>query len=213
MELQDYLRILRHYWRSTLASVLIAIILAAGFTLAQSPTYTASSSIFLSVEGGGSTAGELSQGANYAERQVKSYVKVATTAIVLDPVIEQLGLGITPDELAERLTVTSPTSTSVIEIAAQDGDPQQATRIANSVAASLQRAVVELTPDGPDGSGLVTASVIDPAAVPIDPHVAAPGHQPGARSDAGHAARFRAGAAAQSARHPASFGRRHRPGH
>ena len=113
--------------------------------------------------------GELSQGASYAERQVKSYVKVATTAIVLEPVIDQLGLDDTPSELAERMTVSSPTATSVIEIAVQDGDPQQATLIANSVAASLQRAVVELTPDGPDGTGLVTASVIDPAAVPTTP--------------------------------------------
>ena len=48
------------------------------------------------------------------------------------------------------MTVSSPTATSVIEIAVQDGDPQQATLIANSVAASLQRAVVELTPDGPE---------------------------------------------------------------
>lgn len=168
MELQDYLRIVRHYWRSFLSTALLCISLAAGFTLLQSPTYTASSSIFLSVEGGG-TAGELSQGASYAERQVKSYVNVATTAMVLQPVIDDLGLELTPAQLAKRMTVSSPTATSVIDIAVNDGDPELATRIANAVAASLQQAVVELTPEGPDGTGMVAASVIDPAVVPSTP--------------------------------------------
>lgn len=168
MELQDYLRIVRHYWRSFLSTALLCISLAAGFTLLQSPTYTASSSIFLSVEGGG-TAGELSQGASYAERQVKSYVNVATTAMVLQPVIDDLGLELTPAQLAQRMTVSSPTATSVIDIAVNDGDPELATRIANAVAASLQQAVVELTPEGPDGTGMVAASVIDPAVVPSTP--------------------------------------------
>lgn len=168
MELQDYLRIVRHYWRSFLGTVFACIIMAAGFTLLQSPTYTASSSIFLSVEGGGS-AGELSQGASYAERQVQSYVNVATTSMVLQPVIDELGLDVTPIQLAKRMTVSSPTATSVIDIAVNDGDPELATKIANGVAASLQQAVVELTPDGPDGTGMVAASVIDPAVVPSTP--------------------------------------------
>ena len=168
MELQDYLRIVRHYWRSFLSTALLCISLAAGFTLLQSPTYTASSSIFLSVEGGG-TAGELSQGASYAERQVKSYVNVATTAMVLQPVIDDLGLELTPAQLAKRMTVSSPTATSVIDIAVNDGDPELATKVANAVAASLQQAVVELTPEGPDGTGMVAASVIDPAVVPSTP--------------------------------------------
>ena len=75
MELQEYLRILRDYWRSTLAVLFLCVALSAGFTLLQAPTYTANSAVFLTVESGG-TAGELSQGATYAERQVKSYVTV-----------------------------------------------------------------------------------------------------------------------------------------
>lgn len=91
MELQQYLQILRRYWRSAVATLLACITLAAGYTLLQGPTYTATSSVFLTVESGG-TAGELSQGATYAERTVTSYVKVATTAVVLQPVIDEMSL-------------------------------------------------------------------------------------------------------------------------
>ena len=168
MELQEYLRVFKDYWRSALATLFLCIALAAGFTLMQTPIYTANSAVFLTVESGG-TAGELSQGATYAERQVKSYVAVASTALVLDPVIDELNLDLTPTQLAKKLTISSPTSTSVIKISAQDSSPQQAAALGNSVARSLQDAVQELSPPGPDGVRMVSATVIDQAVVPTSP--------------------------------------------
>ncbi|TRY16742.1 polysaccharide biosynthesis tyrosine autokinase [Tessaracoccus rhinocerotis] len=168
MELQQYLRIFRRYWRSAVATFLLGIVLAAGFTLLQSPTYTSAASIFLTVESGG-TAGELSQGATYTERQVASYVNVASTELVLGPVIEELGLDMTQRQLANSLSVTSPAATSIIDVAAQHGDPQQAAAIANAVAQSLLSAVDVLSPPGPDGTRLVSAQVIDSALVPTSP--------------------------------------------
>lgn len=168
MELEQYLRVLRDYWRSGLATLLACVALAAAFTLLQNPTYAASSSVFLTVESGG-TAGELSQGATYAERQVKSFVSVATTAIVLDPVIDELGLKTTPSGLAKRLTVTSPTATSVIKVSALDGTPEGAAKLSDAVAESLLAAVSELSPPGPDGTKLVSATIIDRALVPTSP--------------------------------------------
>lgn len=168
MELQQYLRIVRLYWRSAIATLLLCVVVAAAVTLAQKPVYTASSVLFLAVESGDS-AGELSQGATYAERQVKSFVSVATTTVVLQPVIDELGLGVTSVELAKQLTVTSPTATSLINVSATDGDPAQAARIADAVAVSVTRAVDELSPSGGSGAGLVAATVIDPAVAPTTP--------------------------------------------
>ena len=168
MELQQYLQILRRYWRSAVATLLACITLAAGYTLLQGPTYTATSSVFLTVESGG-TAGELSQGATYAERTVTSYVKVATTAVVLQPVIDEMSLDLTPEQLARKLTVTSPTSTQIITVTASDDSPTQAAALSNAVAQKLLSAVDELAPAGPDGARLVSATVIDHAAAPARP--------------------------------------------
>ncbi len=173
MELEQYLQILRRYWRSSLAVVFLCVAVAAGYTMLQTPTYTSSSTVFLTVESGG-TAGELSQGATYAERQVTSFVKVATTAKVLDPVIRQLGLDTTPTKLASQLTVTSPASTSIINITANNSEAQQAAGLANAVAASLVMAVEELSPPGPDGTRLVSATIIDEALVPAAPSAPRP---------------------------------------
>ncbi|MGO1383677.1 MAG: polysaccharide biosynthesis tyrosine autokinase [Arachnia sp.] len=168
MELQQYLRVVHRYWRSAMATLLLCIVVAAAVTLAQKPTYTASSALFIAVESG-DTAGELSQGATYAERQVTSFVSVATTAVVLDPVIDELALDLTPRQLAAKLTVTTPAATSLIKVSAIDGDPAQAARIADAVAASLTRAVDDLSPDGGAAAGLVAATVIDPAVAPTSP--------------------------------------------
>ncbi len=166
MELQQYLRILRDYWRSILASLFVCIAVAAGVTLLQTPTYSTSASVFITVESGG-TAGELSQGANYAERQVNSFINVTTSELVLQPVIDQLGLSETPRQLAKALAVSSPANTSVIKIAATETSPEQAALIANTVASQLVQAVGDLAPPGPDGTGLVSATVIDNAPVPV----------------------------------------------
>lgn len=173
MEFHQYLRVLRHYWRSTLGVLLLCVVAAAAVTMLQTRVYSATSSIFLTVESGGS-AGELSQGAAYAERTVASYVSVATTAIVLEPVIEELELDTTPAELADHLTISSPPDTSILNVAARDESAWQAARISNGVAASLLGTVTELAPSGPDGARLVSATVIDEAQAPEHPFTPRP---------------------------------------
>ena len=168
MEFHQYLQVVRQYWRSILAVLVLTVAAAAALTFAQTPVYSSSSAIFLTVDSGGS-AGELSQGAVYAERTVASYVSVATTAIVLEPVIEELGLDLAPSDLAKELTVSSPPDTSILTIEARSEDPRQAALISNSVAASLLDAVDDLAPSGPAGTRLVSATVIDRAQPPEQP--------------------------------------------
>jgi len=168
MEIQQLLQMLRRYWRSALATLLLCVTAAAALTLLQTPSYAATSSVFLTVDSGGS-AGELSQGATYAERTVTSYVNVARTEVVLQPVIDELSLDTTLVELREDLTISSPTGTSILNVTARNDSREQAAQQANAVAASLQRVVGELAPSGSDGAQLVSASIIDTARPPVTP--------------------------------------------
>lgn len=168
MELQQYLKVIRDYWRSILATLFIVVAAVAGYTIMQEPTYRATATVFLTVESG-DTAGELSQGANYAERQVQSFVQVISTASVLQPVIDELGLGTTPTSLAHSISASSPNATSLIDVSAAGETPSEVANLANAVAASLVATVDYLAPKSSDGMNLVSASVIDPATVPITP--------------------------------------------
>lgn len=168
MDLHQYLQIFRRHWRSIVGMLLLSVGLAVGLVFVQNPTYSSSASIFLTVRSGAS-ASELYQGVTYTESQVASYVTVAGTARVLDPVIEEFGLDYTTEEFAEEVSITSPTGTSIIEVAVEDGDAQRSADLSNAVADSLVLAVDELSPPDPDGERLVSALVIDPALASDEP--------------------------------------------
>lgn len=173
MELQQYLKVFRDYWRSILATLFVVVMATAGYTLMQAPTYTATATVFVTVESGDS-AGELSQGASYAERQVQSFVQVVETAAVLDPVIDEFSLDTTSRSLAGQISASSPNSTSLIDITANGGNATETAELANAVAASLVVTVDDLAPTSSNGQGLVSASVIDPATVPNTPSAPKP---------------------------------------
>lgn len=167
MELADYLLILRKHWISVVAVTLAGILLAGVVSLLMHPTYTASTSVFLTVQSG-SSAGELQQGSTYAENQVKSFAQVVTAPAVLTPVIDKLGLQTTTTELAKKVTASVPTSTAIIEIDVVGTDPVQTAQITAAIGAQLVTVVGELSPTGSKDEQTVKATIIAPAIVPTE---------------------------------------------
>ena len=167
MELADYLRVLRRYWLSATSVVLVGVLAATAVTGFATPTYTANSSVFVTVQTSAS-AGELAQGSTYAENQVKSFAQVVTMPAVLDPVIASLGLDTDAAKLAESVTVTVPTNTAIIQIAVVGTDPALTAKITNAVADELVGVIGKLSPADDKGKQPVVANVVAPAAVPTE---------------------------------------------
>lgn len=173
MELSDYIRILRKNWLIIVALALVCIGAAAVFSLTRTPLYEAESKVFVSTQGG-SSIGELQQGSNFSEARVTTYVNLIDTPIVISPVIEQLGLDMTPGQLAQEVTASAPLNTTLINITVQDADPQQAADIANALGESLTVAVDEIeTPAGEEVSPVKLTRVQDATApaAPTSPNV------------------------------------------
>ena len=138
MELTDYFRVLRKHWVSVIAIFLAGIAVATTVTILATPVYTASAGVFLTVNSG-DTAGELNQGSTYAENQVRSYAQVVTAPVVLQPVIDKLGLGVTVAKLAQQVTATVPLNTAIVNIDVTGTDPARTADIANAVARATHR--------------------------------------------------------------------------
>jgi polysaccharide biosynthesis transport protein len=132
--------------------------------LAMPKKYTATTRLFIAVNGESAT--DLAQGSTFAAKQMSSYAEVATSPRVLAPVIQQLGLRTTSDELAESVEVTAPADTVILEIAATDRNPARAAQIANAVGQELKSAASELTPKRGDGVEAVQVTTIAAAEVP-----------------------------------------------
>jgi succinoglycan biosynthesis transport protein ExoP len=167
MDLRGYLKVLQRRWISILVITLATLAVAAGITFALTPKYVSTTRLFFGVQGAQSGS-DLAQGSTFAEAQLSSYAQVATSPLVLQPVIAQLGLPLTPVELAQQVSAFAPTDTVIIQVTVTDTSPVRAQQIANAIGQQLATAASDLSPRRQDGSQAVKATIVAPAQVPTD---------------------------------------------
>jgi capsular exopolysaccharide synthesis family protein len=166
--MNEYLSALRKRW--WVIAVLAAVGAGIGYydTQSATPMYRASSEMYVSLTRG-DTVGELVQGSTYTRGLVESFVQLATTPKVLDPVVDDLGLNVSSRALAGAVSADSPLNTVIIKVTAVSTNPDRAAAIANSVATHLSETVVELSPTSAEGAATVTMNVVSPAVAPLHP--------------------------------------------
>ncbi|MFF1571163.1 polysaccharide biosynthesis tyrosine autokinase [Leifsonia sp. NPDC058292] len=165
MDLRDYVRVVRVHWMLIAVCALLGVAASAAVTLTTTPTYRASTQLYVSVRSGEGTA-DLVQGTTFARQAVTSYVSVVTSAIVLDRVIDELQLDTTTSGLAAKVSVTSPVNTVLIDIAVTDDDPGRAAAIANSVGENTAYVVTTQLERHAGGASPVTVQTVQPAVEP-----------------------------------------------
>ncbi|MBG6184965.1 capsular exopolysaccharide synthesis family protein [Arthrobacter sp. CAN_A214] len=168
MELNDYLRILRRNWLLITVCALVGLLIGAVASFAVRPTYAAETKLFVAINNSGSVQ-ELQQGNTFTQARVQSYVETVDTPLVLQPVVDSLGLDVTPGALAQKVTATADLNTVIITIAAEDTSPVQAAAIAQATADSLVESVGGLESPSEGGTSPVKLSVITPATAPSEP--------------------------------------------
>jgi capsular exopolysaccharide synthesis family protein len=168
LELSDYLRILRRNWLLITVCTVVGLLLGAVATFAVRPTYIAETKLFMALQSSGSVQ-ELQQGNTFTQARVQSYVDTVTEPVVLQPVIDALGLDLTPAQLAGQVTATADLNTVIITIAVSDTSPVQAAAMAQATADSLVESVAALERPSDGGVSPVTSTVITPAIAPTAP--------------------------------------------
>jgi capsular exopolysaccharide synthesis family protein len=168
LDLREYILILRRNWILIVSATLIGLLAGGAASVLAKPTYTAETQLFVAIQGSGSIQ-ELQQGNTFGQARVQSYVKTVGSPIVLQPVIDSLGLAITAEELAGRIKASSDVDTVLINIAVGDTSPVQAAAIAQAVASSLVKVVDSLEKPKTGGTSPVSLSIIKPATAPPTP--------------------------------------------
>lgn len=169
MSLGDYLRAIGRNW---IAIALLAVVGGlAGFALASvtPDTYRSTSSVLVTSDQGTSTS-ELVQGSTYVQNLVSTYVILATSEIVLQPVIDDLDLDTTVQSLASTVSASSPMNSVIIDVSAVSRDPEVAADIAAAVTRSLTAVVEdEVSPQAENGEPTVRLTTIQGATQPVFP--------------------------------------------
>jgi capsular exopolysaccharide synthesis family protein len=168
MELTDLLAALRKRWYVLVALALVGAGLGYYQFSQAVPQYRSTSRVFVSLTRG-DTVAELVQGSTYTQNRVASFAELATQPVVLDPVIQQLGLNVTAKTLSRNVQADAPTNVVIIDISASDPQPQRAALIANAVAAQLSTTVAKVTPTTSTGGSAVQMTVIAPAEPALSP--------------------------------------------
>lgn len=169
MDLQDYIRILHKNWILIVTATLVGIGLGAAVSLTTAPTYQASTQLYVSVRTESGATSDLTQGSTFARQVVTSYVSIVPTAIVLDPAIEELGLDATSEQLASKVSASSPLNTVLLDITVSDADPQRAADIANAVGRSVTDVAQTALDASGDGDSPVVLTTVQPAVTPASP--------------------------------------------
>jgi capsular exopolysaccharide synthesis family protein len=165
--LHDYLRIFRERWGVVLTALLLGLIVAASTWYMRPKEYTATLTMYVSAQTADS-AQSAYQGAQLSQQRVTSYVELVASTRVTREVISNLGLAMSPEDLAEQIKASSTLDSVLVDVAVTDTSPQRAADIANSVGLMFSKLVTELErPTAPGAQPPVAVRVVQPAAVPL----------------------------------------------
>jgi len=168
MTLQDYVDSLRKHWLVIVALTILGAGAAFGYARTLPPEYSSTAAVMLVPQRGDST-NELVQGTSYVQSLVQTYAVLASSPLVLSPVIDELDLEGTPTQLAKRVSVVNTLNTVVIEISVTDSSAEQAQRITEAITDSLIEAVPTVSPSDADNQPAVRLETIAPARMPQAP--------------------------------------------
>lgn len=149
---------------STLAAVLADRYL-------QDPVYVADTQVFALVPGDAQTHAAY-EGNRGASVRMRTYAQMATSTIVTQRTIDELGLQETPEQMAARITVESVPDTLspftfplsvLLRVQVSGSDPDSAVAAANEVTRNLIAASQEVEWNGPENQSGPNLVLIDQA--------------------------------------------------
>lgn len=167
MDLAELLPILRRRWVTVFGCVVAALALAGAYLVVAPSTYRATAELYVATATP-DEATALAQSNSFALARVQSYVDLASAPEVTGPVIQDLGLSMTPAELQSKVRVTAPIGKVLIDVTATDRSPERAAAIANEIAKRLAEYIEKLESKDRDAAPM-RLTVINPAEVPTAP--------------------------------------------
>src|SRR5215213_6493524 len=162
VSLRDLMRIIRRrLWVvSLVATVLTGAVV--GLSMAQTPTYEASTKILVGQERG------VTIDPNYAlglQQLTQTMVGAVTSRPVAKAVIRQENLRMTTEGFLSHLSAEQEPNTQWIQVNYTDSSPERAQRVANAIGDVFSKQVSDVSPS----ANAITATVWERAVVPDEP--------------------------------------------
>jgi receptor protein-tyrosine kinase len=164
MELNRYIRIVRHRLWMIVACPIAAALAAGVVSFLLPPVYEAHVAVLVPPAQVFVTTDPNVVPLN-PDQILRTYASLMTKRPILEAVSVQLGLKIRPDDLAKQITVTPEPNTTILDVAVKDTNPALARDIAKGLVDDVI-AEVKTFPNAKPGDALV---IVAPAVLPDKP--------------------------------------------
>ena len=131
------LKLVRQNLPIILVGTLVGLVLLLALSFMSTPLYSSSVRLFVSTPANALDLSSLSVGSSFAQQRVKSYADIINSPLTLNPVIQKLGLSISPHELAGSISASAPLDTVLIDVTVKTPDPILSANLANEVGAQF----------------------------------------------------------------------------
>ena len=167
----DVVQMLKVLWKRKLFIALAAIVTGAiAFAYSSfvvKPEYTSTTRIYVVNRNQADKPGLTNQDLQAGSYLVKDYREIILSQDVLEKVATNLKLDIPAKTLASKVQVTVPADTRIVSISVKDKQPEEASRIANSLREVAAEKIIAVT----RVSDVTTLEEARPATTPSSPNV------------------------------------------
>ena len=127
-----------------LAAILMALVAFVGTKLFVTPMYTSETKMYVLAKDENNTSSS-----NYSELTAgsmltKDYMELVKSRPVLEKTISVLNLKMEPSELANMITVSTPTDTRIMSVSVESSNPKEAKEIADAVREAVSVQIQEI---------------------------------------------------------------------
>lgn len=163
MTLEDIFKALKKRWLLIVSVTLMFLIGGSVFVLFFGPVPQYQSSTTVLVDYRASETEALTQNdINLSQKLVQTYTEIIKSLTILNPVIEEMDLSLTPNELLKKISVSQVNETEIIKISVTDEDPILARDIANTLAEIFSEEISHIMK-------VDSTSILDEAVLPTTP--------------------------------------------
>lgn len=168
MTVRDILRVVRRYWRSASALFILGLLLGVTFFVLAPREYTSTARIYVTTATGDDLA-QLQVGRSVSEQIVASYADLVSTAVVLEPVMRQVGAEESLTDFADSVEASVVEGTTLLEVSVRASTPEVSTARTEALTDSLVEFIGDLEEMQGAPQDLISVSIMQPAAMPEAP--------------------------------------------
>lgn len=167
----DVFQLFKTLWKRKLMILIVALVTGTGAfaysTFIVKPEYTSTTRIYVANRNQGDKPGLTNQDLQAGTYLVKDYREIILSQDVLEKVATNLKLDMPAKTLASKVQAAVPADTRIVSISVKDKQPEEASRIANSLREVAAEKIVAVT----RVSDVTTLEEARPATTPSSPNV------------------------------------------